>query len=773
MRGFDSCYPCMLIRPKTFKDYFKLPQKSKNILRKPKLNKPLVKALNRRLPNKKTKSFRNTPKGVTGGKSTPKTGKYRKVRGKRGLLSSALRLTARHKLARSFRKPKLGKPSYRTKLVLSKTRRGNRLSRVAAIYTGGRPNFFSKSALSPASTVSLRVRGRGVNFFSYKHFLTHNCNSSLGFYANFMRYKPVSFLNNQFSGISLLLPESFIWPVSYNSPGFLPTKTDLQVLVSPNLYFSRPTPPQKTTHPVVTTLCAGLSPVYTGGLLLPSLYHIDRCFRLYGRGYNITEVNYLRLLSPVLSQTSTNALNLFYTKSKPKGLHYSSSLFLRLYTSIFGFLQKGLQYKSSNNLLTSGLHNLRISSVATPKLFNFYWKFRSRKPSKTLDSRVTKSRSRICSKVRILTSLRFSRKGIYRRRGWLFSRKLSKIKFRFYLRPRFPNRNSSRLRLDFSRNYAVRRFSHLLRLTKPLKSGKARAVAGGYIYKQLTSPKQHLNLLNLGSAVSKLPLLRPTQRKLSNLLSLNNLQLFLKNPLVFSTLVVGSGCINPKGMFNLYERYISSLGNHLHTNLVPSSSFKYAFLKKVNNSSVNTKHSPPVTPWYYNNIIRFVENVSGKKVLFQFYTFMAREVPKSDIVRYKFWMPRMAYYERKLGHRFFLEEAVHILHLGFALRDPTLIANWLKSMILRISFWRTRSIFRFLKYLLNNYFLHIFKDLGVKGLKLKLKGKISVAGNARKRAILFRVGKTSHSSVSLRALHDMQTINTFTGVMGFQVWLFY
>jgi len=38
-------------------------------------------------------------------------------------------------------------------------------------------------------------------------------------------------------------------------------------------------------------------------------------------------------------------------------------------------------------------------------------------------------------------------------------------------------------------------------------------------------------------------------------------------------------------------------------------------------------------------------------------------------------MPRMAYYERKLGHRFFLEEAIHILHLGFTLRDPVVISS--------------------------------------------------------------------------------------------------
>ena len=94
-------------------------------------------------------------------------------------------------------------------------------------------------------------------------------------------------------------------------------------------------------------------------------------------------------------------------------------------------------------------------------------------------------------------------------------------------------------------------------------------------------------------------------------------------------------------------------------------------------------------------------------------------------------------------------------------------------MILRISFWKTRSIFRFLKYLFHNYYRHVFDELDIKGLKIKLKGKISAAGNSRKRTILYRIGKTSHSTVSLRVVKNSTTINTFTGVMGFQVFLFY
>jgi ribosomal protein S3 len=69
--------------------------------------------------------------------------------------------------------------------------------------------------------------------------------------------------------------------------------------------------------------------------------------------------------------------------------------------------------------------------------------------------------------------------------------------------------------------------------------------------------------------------------------------------------------------------------------------------------------------------------------------------------------------------------------------------------------------------------MHIFKDLKLKGLKIKLKGKISSAGNSRKKIIVYRVGETSHSKVSLRVVNEFTRINTFTGVMGFQVSLFY
>ena len=63
----------------------------------------------------------------------------------------------------------------------------------------------------------------------------------------------------------------------------------------------------------------------------------------------------------------------------------------------------------------------------------------------------------------------------------------------------------------------------------------------------------------------------------------------------------------------------------------------------------------------------------------------------------------------------------------------------------------------------------MFEDVNIKGFKIKLKGKISVAGNSRKRTILYRTGATSHANINYRVINHFQTINTFTGVMGLQV----
>lgn len=252
---------------------------------------------------------------------------------------------------------------------------------------------------------------------------------------------------------------------------------------------------------------------------------------------------------------------------------------------------------------------------------------------------------------------------------------------------------------------------------------------------------------------------------------------FFNSPLFFKTFFYKLGLSRNAGdapsnslLLHLFHRELSFTPA---TNLVPYVPLHSVLKKRVLASQANTFLGRAVLPWAHNSLIRFTEDCSGKRVLLQVYSFITQNVDGAFLTLYRRWMPRMRYYEQRLGHKFFLGEALSIIHLSFIMHDPKLLISWFSAMIQRISFWKTRLIFRFFRYLIGNYFSKIFAQLQVKGIKLKLKGKISVSGNSRKRSILYRSGLTSHSATKLRVLHESTLISTFTGVLGFQLWLFY
>ena len=256
---------------------------------------------------------------------------------------------------------------------------------------------------------------------------------------------------------------------------------------------------------------------------------------------------------------------------------------------------------------------------------------------------------------------------------------------------------------------------------------------------------------------------------------------FIANPFFIKSRLLEVEDISLKIFNNFFLKNnpiaVKSISNFNHslltTNINPSHVFNKVINKKAFDFFSSYKFYQNIIPWYHTTLVRFFEHISGLKVMLQLYPFINQQINYDWLIRYRSWLPRMSFYERMLGHKFFLEEAIHIIHLSFYYKDSKLFSSWLKAIILRISFWKTRSIFRFLKYLMISHFHIVFKDLGIKGLKIRLKGKISVAGNSRKRSILYRIGKTSYSQTNLRVSHHKSIINTFTGVMGFQVWIFY
>jgi len=209
------------------------------------------------------------------------------------------------------------------------------------------------------------------------------------------------------------------------------------------------------------------------------------------------------------------------------------------------------------------------------------------------------------------------------------------------------------------------------------------------------------------------------------------------------------------------------------SNIVPKEHFSFHIKRKLLKLFKFHKFSQNVVMWYYNMLIRFMEFCSGKKVYIKFNPFLENYLSFSDLARCSVWTTRVRSFQRILGPKIFLDESLKVLCLSLRYKDPTLLSNWMRGMLYRMSFWKYRLLFRYLKFLLRYLFFPYFRELGFKGLKLRLKGKISVAGNARTRTLRYAIGETSYSQFNHRVVSDFSTLNTFTGVLGFRIWLFF
>lgn len=267
---------------------------------------------------------------------------------------------------------------------------------------------------------------------------------------------------------------------------------------------------------------------------------------------------------------------------------------------------------------------------------------------------------------------------------------------------------------------------------------------------------------------------------LSTIIATNftNLNVILNNSLLYKYI---QWFLTPSNDLN-FNLSISSLNKHVFssrinlfrsTNIWPSSFFQFTLKREVLKVFSFNKFLPNVTMWYYNVLIRFMESCTGKKVFLKFNPFIENVLSFSDIARCNMWSIRINSFQRLLGPKIFLNESLRIMHIALRFKDPTFFANWIKGMLNRMSFWKFRLLFRYIKFAMRYLFWLHFPELQFKGLKIKLKGKISVAGNARTRTLIYKIGETGYSKLDNRVLCDASTINTFTGVLGFKIWFFF
>lgn len=219
-----------------------------------------------------------------------------------------------------------------------------------------------------------------------------------------------------------------------------------------------------------------------------------------------------------------------------------------------------------------------------------------------------------------------------------------------------------------------------------------------------------------------------------------------------------------------YNSQYSFTNSHLNIrrlNILPVNSFNLTIKRKVLKLIVDNRYLAPTTMYFYHTLVEFMEHFSGRRVFLKFNPFIINSLTFTDLARCFVWAPRVLGYQRILGHRIFVQESLKIFHIAIRYRDPTFLANWIKAMLYRMSFWKYRLLLRYTKFLLRSLFSAHFQDLDFKGVRFSLKGKVSVAGNARTRSVVFNVGQTSHSTHNNRTLSHVTKVYSFTGVMGF------
>ena len=122
------------------------------------------------------------------------------------------------------------------------------------------------------------------------------------------------------------------------------------------------------------------------------------------------------------------------------------------------------------------------------------------------------------------------------------------------------------------------------------------------------------------------------------------------------------------------------------TSINPSVTFNRSIVQFLRPGTSGSNFKKDNGYWFGLTMVRFVENVIKHKVLYQHTSFLSSSIPLNYKLLYKKWSDRMKSYERNLGHRFFFEESLYLMHLGLSLHDPKIFLRWLSSMVNRISF---------------------------------------------------------------------------------------
>lgn len=247
----------------------------------------------------------------------------------------------------------------------------------------------------------------------------------------------------------------------------------------------------------------------------------------------------------------------------------------------------------------------------------------------------------------------------------------------------------------------------------------------------------------------------------------------LRYPLNIST--------NPLEAFIAPVSALNPLPSYLHplnvspTNLFPKTPYQIQLIYedqcRTDPSFYSLFEAYHLSPLFTTGLVSFLELVSGMKVKIRVDLFTRHRFTPLEYGRILLWKSHLINFERIFSRSLFLTDAMMVFYTLMQTKDLLIFVRWLQRTMYKVSFWRYRSFLYFLRYAFRYVIAPNYESFNFLGVRLRLKGKISVAGNARTRKIEHTIGTMSSSTKDVAVLHNLSTINTFTGVLGLQVWI--
>jgi hypothetical protein len=200
--------------------------------------------------------------------------------------------------------------------------------------------------------------------------------------------------------------------------------------------------------------------------------------------------------------------------------------------------------------------------------------------------------------------------------------------------------------------------------------------------------------------------------------------------------------------------------------------YYYYYVKNVKGEPNNYTSS-----YYQNNlffiqffILKFFKKfISKKKLLIQF---------KQNYINIKENRFLFMTFLKKIKHLRFLKETnlkiksfLNLILMSLHSKDATLLKNAISSILEDLPFKKHKRFLYSLKVILRTLAKVFFIQFKCKGLYIKIKGKIGVGGNLKKRKFLFKLGSFSLTSKMQRVNYSNGVIKTYSGILGLEVYL--